>query len=176
MNLTNFFEICIPANTDAAFLPRFTELTCCASEARLATNNCGCDLNITSDGELCVNLIIALCVTAEKKVVAPVQMCVLSTGLAEIPSQSNTVCSTFPSMFSGNFGGSGISEDNNCGCFVPHRGHHHDCGCEKPAHHPHHHDCGCEIPAHHHDCGCETHDPCDDGCGCNDRPEPRGCR
>lgn len=200
MTLTNFFEICIPSNTDAAFLPRFTELTCCGSEARLATNNCGCDLNITSDGELCVNLIVALCVTAEKKVVAPVQMCVLSTGLADVPSQTNTVCSGFPSMFAGNFGGRDSDEDNDCGCFTSYHNHgigcgcgndhryghnsgcgcnpphrHDDCGCDRPPHNGHHDDCGCNHSHYHDDCGCEP-DPCDDGCGCNDRPEPRGCR
>ena len=180
MTLTNFFEICMPSNTDTAFLPRFTELTSCGSEARLATNNCGCDLNMTADGELCVNLIVALCVTAEKKVVAPVQMCVLSTGLADVPSQTNTVCSGFPSMFAGNFGdsGSGTSGDS-CGCGTPYTTTRNSCG-NSPVHH--HNDCGCGTAphhgqhTHHNDCGCEPPDPCDDGCGCNDRPEPRGCR
>lgn len=181
MNLTNFFEICIPANTDAAFLPRFTELTCCGSEARLATNNCGCDLNLTSEGELCVNLIVALCVTAEKKVVAPVQMCVLSTGLADVPSQTNSVCSSFPSMFAGNFGGRDRDDDgnNDCGCFTPYYRRHDECGCHESSHNRHNHDCGCEpSPPHHHhnDCGCEPHDHHEDQCGCHDRPEPRNCR
>ncbi len=172
MNLTNFFEICMPSTTETAFLPRFTELTCCASEARLASTNCGCDLNLTSDGELNVNLIIALCVTAEKKVIAPVQMCVLSTGLAEIPSQANTICSGFPSMFAGDFRSGANSGDNDCGCgcgtshyITPRQGHNSSCGCEQPPHHNHHEGCGCERPDSH-----------DDNCGCNDRPEPRGCR
>jgi hypothetical protein len=181
MNLTNFFEICMPANTDAAFLPRFTELTSCGSEARLATNNCGCDLNLTSDGELCVNLIVALCVTAEKKVVAPVQMCVLSTGLADVPSQTNSICTGFPSMFAGNFGGrdSDDNGNNDCGCFTPYYRRHDECGCNESSHNRHNHDCGCEpVPPHHHnnDCGCETHDHHEDQCGCHDRPEPRNCR
>ena len=39
MVLTNFFEICMPSTFDTAFLPRFTEFSNSACEARLATNN-----------------------------------------------------------------------------------------------------------------------------------------
>lgn len=99
MVLTNFFEICMPSVIDTAFLPRFTEFCNSACEARLATNNCGRDLNISCSGEISGNLIVAICLTCEKKIVVPVQLCVLSTGYAEAPLQQNAVCTTFPSLF-----------------------------------------------------------------------------
>ena len=97
--LTNFFEICMPSVTDTAFLPRFTEFCNSACEARLATNNCGRDLSIDADGRVSGNLIIALCVSCEKKIVVPVQLCVLSTGFVSLESQQNAICTTFPSLF-----------------------------------------------------------------------------
>lgn len=97
--LTNFFEICMPSSIDTAFLPRFTEFCNSACEARLATNNCGRDLTIGCDGEVCANLIVAICLTCEKKIVVPVQLCVLSTGYVDAPLQQNAVCTTFPSLF-----------------------------------------------------------------------------
>lgn len=97
--LTNFFEICMPSAIDTAFLPRFTEVTNSQAEARLATNNCGRDLSIDCNGHITGNLIIAICVTCEKKIVVPVQICVLSTGYTNVPIQQNTICSSFPSLF-----------------------------------------------------------------------------
>ncbi len=67
MVLTNFFEICLPSTIDTAFLPRFTEFCNSACEARLATNNFGRDLNIEPDGNVCGNLIVAICLTCEKE-------------------------------------------------------------------------------------------------------------
>ncbi len=97
--LTNFFEICMPSTIDTAFLPRFTEFCNSATEARLATNNCGRDITIDCDGNVSGNLIIAICVTCEKKIVVPVQLCVLSTGFAIVPPQQNTICTSFPTLF-----------------------------------------------------------------------------
>ncbi|MBR5315359.1 MAG: hypothetical protein IKU44_01100, partial [Firmicutes bacterium] len=99
MVLTNFFEICMPSTIDTAFLPRFTEFCNSACEARLATNNCGRDLNVDCNGLVSGNLIVAICLTCEKKIVVPVQLCVLSTGYVEAPIQRNAVCTTFPSLF-----------------------------------------------------------------------------
>lgn len=65
--LTNFFEMCMPSTTNTAFLPRFTEFCNPACETRLATNNIGRDLTVCPDGTVKANLIIALCVTCEKK-------------------------------------------------------------------------------------------------------------
>ncbi|MFR2966388.1 MAG: hypothetical protein ACLTK0_08365 [Anaerovoracaceae bacterium] len=61
------FEICMPSALDTAFLPRFTEFCNSACEARLATNNCGRDLTVDNNGCVSGNLIIAICVTCEKK-------------------------------------------------------------------------------------------------------------
>lgn len=102
--LTNFFEICMPSTIDSAFLPRFTEFCNSACEARLATNNCGRDLNVDCNGTVSGNLIVAICLTCEKKIVVPVQLCILTTGYVEAPLQRNAVCSTFPSLFPQNIG------------------------------------------------------------------------
>ena len=165
MTLTNFFEICMPASTDHAFLPRFTELTSVACEARLATNNCGRDLNINSDGQLSGNLLIALCVTAEKKVVAPVQMCVLSTGMAEVPTQNNSICSGFPTMFANGITradtragcGCGCDDDNRRGGRNRGRDRDNDCGCSSDNDCDRNNDCGCSSDYDRDrddDCGC----------------------
>lgn len=97
--LTNFFELCIPSTSDTAFLPRFTEFCNPACETRLATNSMGRDLCISPEGEITANLIIALCVTCEKKIVVPVQLCVLSTGYVQLSPEMSSVCSTFPQLF-----------------------------------------------------------------------------
>lgn len=97
--LTNFFEICMPSAIDTAFLPRFTEFSNADFEARLATNNCGRDLSVGCDGEILGNLIIAICVSCEKKIVVPVQLCVLSTGFVQPPAQNQPLCNNFPSLF-----------------------------------------------------------------------------
>ena len=89
----------MPSAIDTAFVPRFTEFCNSACEARLATNNCGRDLSVDCDGCVSGNLIIAICVTCEKKIVVPVQLCVLSTGYAQAALQQNTICTTFPALF-----------------------------------------------------------------------------
>lgn len=124
--LTNFFEMCMPSAIDTAFMPRFTEFCNIACETRLATNNMGRDLTVSPNGEVSGNLIIALCVTCEKKIVMPVQLCVLSTGYTQISPQQNTVCTTFPTLFPNqikmsdtiaNCGSSSDSScDNSCNC------------------------------------------------------------
>ena len=54
-----------------------------------------------SCGEVTGNLIVAICLTCEKKIVVPVQLCVLTTGYVDAPLQQNAVCTTFPSLFPG---------------------------------------------------------------------------
>ena len=134
--LTNFFEICMPSAIDTAFLPRFTEFCNSACEARLATNNCGRDLTVDSNGCVCGNLIIAICVTCEKKIVVPVQLCVLSTGYAQAAVQQNAICTTFPPLFPNqirpedteeNCGGVGGDQDDCCSC--EERPPRDECGC-----------------------------------------------
>ncbi len=152
--LTNFFEICMPSVTDTAFLPRFTEFCNSACEARLATNNCGRDLSIDADGRVSGNLIIALCVSCEKKIVVPVQLCVLSTGFVSLESQQNAICTTFPSLFPKQIKPSDTLE--NCGAVS-------DDSDEDEACRP------CEP------C-CDPCKPCDPCCDpCRPQPDPCGC-
>lgn len=98
--LTNFFEICIPSTFKTAFLPRFAEFCNVDCEVRLATNNCTRDVVTDCEsGNVRANLIIALCVTCEKKIIVPVQLCVLSTGFVKLSPQMSPICSTFPQLF-----------------------------------------------------------------------------
>lgn len=87
--LTNFFELSIPSTSNSAFMPRLTELSNAGFSCRLATNNAARDLCIGPNGEISGNLIITLCITVEKKITVPVQICVLSTGFTEAPLQEN---------------------------------------------------------------------------------------
>ncbi|MBF8981978.1 hypothetical protein IZY60_00355 [Lutibacter sp. B2] len=98
--LTNFFELCMPSVFDTAFLPRFTEFCNIGCETRLATNSIMRDIRICPvTGNTKINLIIALCVTCEKKIVVPVQLCVLSTGFPVLSPINPAICSTFPQLF-----------------------------------------------------------------------------
>lgn len=98
--LTNFFEICVPSVFDTAFLPRFTEFCNLLCETRLATNNIQRDFTLDPrTGELSVNLIISLCISCEKKIVVPVQLCVLSTGFTQLSPEEGAICPTFPRLF-----------------------------------------------------------------------------
>lgn len=111
--LTNFFELCMPSTQNSAFLPRFSEFCNPACETRLATNNIGRDITLCPDGTIKANLIIALCVTCEKKIVVPVQLCVLSTGFVKLDPQVSAICGTFPSLFPNQIRESDTLE--NCG-------------------------------------------------------------
>lgn len=135
--LTNFFEICMPSAIDTAFLPRFTEFSNSACEARLATNNCGRDLSISPDGSIHGNLIIAICVTCEKKIVVPVQLCVLSTGYAQAALQQNSICTAFPTLYPNQIKPSDTAE--NCCESLAEEEQEENCCYENP--------CG---PVHHH--------------------------
>ncbi|MFZ5965888.1 MAG: hypothetical protein ACOYVK_01740 [Bacillota bacterium] len=98
--LTNFFELCVPSVFDTAFLPRFTEFCNVSCEARLATNSIMRDIVVDPrTGTVRANLLIALCVTCEKKIVVPVQLCVLSTGFPVLEAEIAPICSTFPQLF-----------------------------------------------------------------------------
>ncbi|HIU26171.1 MAG TPA: hypothetical protein IAC50_06750 [Candidatus Copromorpha excrementigallinarum] len=88
--LTNFFELCMPSTTNSAVMPRLTELSNAAFTCRLATNNAARDMCVGPNGEITANLIIAICVACEKKIVVPVQLCVLTTGFAEAPLQEDS--------------------------------------------------------------------------------------
>ena len=98
--LTNFFELCLPSVFNTAFLPRFTEFCNIDCEVRLATNSIVRDINICpTAGTVTLDLIVALCVTCEKKIVVPVQLCVLSTGFPVLAADVSPICTTFPQLF-----------------------------------------------------------------------------
>ncbi|ABR48596.1 hypothetical protein Amet_2442 [Alkaliphilus metalliredigens QYMF] len=98
--LTNFFELCMPSVFDSAFLPQFTEFCNIAFEARLATQSIQRDIAFNpATGEVFINLIIALCLTCEKKIKVPVQLCVLSTGFCEQVPRPRPICGEFPPLF-----------------------------------------------------------------------------
>ncbi|NLJ78154.1 MAG: hypothetical protein GX329_02215 [Tissierellia bacterium] len=98
--LTNFFELCIPSVFDSAFFPRFAEFCNTTCETRLATNSIARDLRICPEtGEVIGDLIIALCLSCEKKIIVPVQLCVLSTGFPELSPIVSPICTTFPRLF-----------------------------------------------------------------------------
>lgn len=98
--LTNFFELCIPSVQDSAFFPRFAEFCNVNCETRLGTNSVSRDIDICPEtGQIRVDLIIALCITCEKKIIVPVQLCVLSTGFPELSPEVSPICSSFPTLF-----------------------------------------------------------------------------
>lgn len=98
--LTNFFELCLPSVHDSAFFPRFTEFCNVNCETRLGTNSLTRDIDVCPEtGEIRIDLIIAICITCEKKIVVPVQLCVLSTGFPELSPEVSPICSTFPTLF-----------------------------------------------------------------------------
>jgi len=113
--LTNFFELCVPSVFNSAFLPRFAEFCSVACETRLATNSITRDICIDPvTGQINASLIIAICITCEKKVVVPVQLCVLSTGFPVLSPIVSPICSTFPTLFPRQIDES--SNDDNDGC------------------------------------------------------------
>ncbi|MBU5294752.1 hypothetical protein KQH90_12010 [Anaerosalibacter bizertensis] len=98
--MTNFFELCIPSVFNSAFLPRFAEFCNVNCEARIATNSIMRDITIDPNtGKVRINLIIAICISCEKKVIVPVQLCVLSTGFPVLSPEVSPICNTFPSLF-----------------------------------------------------------------------------
>lgn len=98
--MTNFFELCIPSVFDSAFLPRFAEFCNSICETRLATNSISRDITVCpTTGAVRASLIIALCITCEKKVIVPVQLCVLSTGFPVLSPEVSPICTTFPTLF-----------------------------------------------------------------------------
>jgi len=98
--LTNFFELCLPSILDSAHFPRFAEFCNVNCETRLGTNSVSRDISVNPEtGAITIDLIIALCIACEKKIVVPVQLCVLSTGFPELSPIISPICSSFPSLF-----------------------------------------------------------------------------
>lgn len=148
--LTNFFELCMPSTSNSAFMPRLTELSNAGFSCRMATNNATRDLCMGPNGEISANLIVTICITVEKKITVPVQLCVLSTGFAEAPLQENVSgVVTCPGLFP-------ERNDSSAATFGP-QGEQSGCSANQ---------------------GCDQHRPpapgdCD--CGCSDYPPTTCC-
>lgn len=100
INSMNFFELCVPSTTGGAFLPRFTEFCNVNCEPRLITNSAERDIHVNPEtGRVSANIFIALCISCEKKIVVPVQLCVLSTGFPQLSPADSSICSSYPSLF-----------------------------------------------------------------------------
>ncbi len=98
--VTNFFELCMPSVYHSSFLPQFTEFCNIAFTPRLATQNISRDITLnTTTGEVFANLIVALCITCEKKIKVPVQLCVLSTGFCQQQVSPREICPDYPPLF-----------------------------------------------------------------------------
>lgn len=97
--LTNFFELCVPSIFEGAFFPRFTEICNALFTGRLMTNNLVRDVFVTENGTVRANIIISICVSCEKKILVPAQLCVLSTGFTQLSPETGAICPTFPSLF-----------------------------------------------------------------------------
>lgn len=98
--LTSFFELCIPSVFDSAFFPRFTEFCNALCETRLATNSLTRDVEVCPEtGRVSIDLLAAICITCEKKIIVPVQLCVLSTGFPNLSPEVSPICTTFPTLF-----------------------------------------------------------------------------
>lgn len=115
VELTNFFELCIPSVFNSAFFPRFAEFCSILCETRLATNSISRDIDINPEtGEVRIDLIIAICVSCEKKIIVPVQLCVLSTGFPELSPEVSPICTTFPSLFPRQIDENNVDPDPPC--------------------------------------------------------------
>lgn len=113
--LTNFFELCIPSVLNSAFFPRFTEFCNVLCETRFGTNSLARDIEVCPEtGEIRIDLIIALCITCEKKIIVPVQLCVLSTGFPELSPVVSPICTTFPNLFPKQIDENSVDPDPPC--------------------------------------------------------------
>lgn len=84
-------------------------------------------------------LLSLLCVTCEKKIVVPVQMCVLSTGFLQLDPQVSAICTSFPSLFPNQIRPNDTAQ--NCGLVDEEVDEMPDCDCY-------------EEPMHSNDCTC----------------------
>ena len=96
---TNFFEICMPSAIDTAFMPRFTELCNSSCEARLAPITAEEILNISPDGTVSGNLIVAICVVCEKKIIIPVSSVSCQQDMPRHLYSRMPSATTFPTLF-----------------------------------------------------------------------------
>ncbi len=115
ISINAFAKLCIPS-TAYAMKPSLAEF--CSISCELVLPNGLDDVSLIDDaGDIKVkieNAFLVLCITCEKKVKVPVQLCVLSTGFCEPPKQLG-LCSDFPQLFPDQINKPVIG-DSSCNC------------------------------------------------------------
>lgn len=115
ISINAFAQLCIPS-TAYAMKPSLAEF--CSISCELVLPNGLDDVSLIPDGDnfkvKLEDAFLILCITCEKKVKVPVQLCVLSTGFCEPPKQLG-LCSDFPQLFPDQIN-KPIIGDSNCSC------------------------------------------------------------
>lgn len=76
--VTSSFQLCLPPTGASQFLPQFAEFCGVVCEAFLATGTLG-DATVVA-GTVRIDTDVFLCIRCEKKIKAPAQLCVLTSG------------------------------------------------------------------------------------------------
>jgi len=97
--LTSFFQLSLPNIEDSAFLPRFAEFCNVGFDARLVSNTLCRDITVDACGCVTANVLILILVSCEKKIVVPVQLCVLSTGYPKLQAATAPMTQHYPQLF-----------------------------------------------------------------------------
>lgn len=101
ISLNAFARLCIPS-TAYAMKPSLAEFCSISCELVLPSGLDDASLvptGTTDEFEVIIeDALLILCITCEKKIKVPVQLCVLSTGFCEPPKQLG-LCSDFPQLF-----------------------------------------------------------------------------
>lgn len=90
-----FANLCMPSSS-AVLKPSLVEFcgAMCDFVLPRGTNS----ITVDSTGNISVDGVLVLCITTEKKVIVPVQMCVLTTGSCS-QIEGSGMCSQYPSLF-----------------------------------------------------------------------------
>lgn len=124
--ITSFFQLCMPSVYDTAFLPRFAEFCNIGFDARLVSNNICRDICVDPcTGVVTANVLIIALLSCEKKIIVPVQLCVLSTGFPVLEAEIAPITQTFPQLFPNQIDEETLknelnqnNQNCNCGCCV----------------------------------------------------------
>ncbi len=116
--LTQFFQLCMPSVYDTAFLPRFAEFCNANFEARLVSSNSTRDICVDpTTGIVTANMLLIALVSCEKKIVVPVQLCVLSTGFPNLTAEETINTQSYPQLFPNQYDEQAVaSESTSCCC------------------------------------------------------------
>jgi len=111
--INRFARLCIPS-TYAAQKPSLAEFCAVLCDTILPLGLDSLEIiEGTTGTQLRANLILLFCIVCEKKVVVPVQLCVLSTGFCQPVEQQATLCQEFPRLFPEQVNVEIIGDDDN---------------------------------------------------------------